>query len=173
MDDVHLYNTIALLKRSADTTTLSAIYEGESMLCMLQGEMAIDCIERDLDSLMTNGIDPSEITPLYDNLIMEKDRRKNMNFFVAGVKHHKFYEIAEELKEGEPVQLIPEPTNKYDKFAVKIEALGTMLGYVPAKLSEEVSKMLAVNETLSAEIISLSLELEPWYALKIEIKEED
>ena len=96
-----------------------------------------------------------------------------MNFYVAGVKHHKFYEIAEELKEGDSVQLIPEPTNKYDKFAVKIEALGTMLGYVPAMLSERLSKMLSTKGTLPAEITSLSLEKEPWYALRIEIKEEN
>lgn len=97
-----------------------------------------------------------------------------MNFYVAGVKHHKFYEIAEELKEGDSVQLIPEPTNKFDKYAVKIEALETMLGYVPKTLSEIVSKIIAdglfKEEFPSATITKLSLESDPWNALRIGIK---
>lgn len=97
-----------------------------------------------------------------------------MNFYAAGVKHHKFYEVAEELKEGDSVQLIPEPDNKYDKFAVKIEALKTMLGYVPKALSEIVSKVIADGlfngESPSATITKLSLESDPWNALKVEIK---
>lgn len=93
-----------------------------------------------------------------------------MNFYAAGVKHHKFYEVAEELKEGDSVQLIPEPDNKYDKFAVKIEALKTMLGYVPKALSEIVSRMVAQEDYSSATITKLSLESDPWNALKVEIK---
>ena len=97
-----------------------------------------------------------------------------MNFYVAGVKHHKFYEIAEELKEGDSVQLIPEPDNKYDKFAVKIEALKTMLGYVPANVSGIVSGAIANSlfngESLPATITKISLEAQPWNALKINIK---
>ena len=95
-----------------------------------------------------------------------------MNFYVAGVKHHKFYEIAGELKEGDSVQLIPEPDNKYDKFAVKIEALGTMLGYVPKIFSEEVSQMIAEGKSLSTTIVKLSPELDPWNALRIKLEED-
>ena len=94
-----------------------------------------------------------------------------MNFYVAGVKHHKFYEIAEELKEGDFVQLISEPINKYDKYAVKIEALETMLGYVPKALSELISKMIADEGSIPAIITKLSLESEPWNALRIGIGE--
>lgn len=97
-----------------------------------------------------------------------------MNFYVAGVKHHKFYEIAEDLKEGDSVQLIPEPNNKYDKFAVRIEALKTMLGYVPANVSEIVSNAIANSlfngESLPATVIEVSLEAQPWSALKLKVK---
>ena len=96
-----------------------------------------------------------------------------MNFYVAGVKHHKFYEIAEELKEGDSVQLISEPTNKFDKYAVRIEALETMLGYVPRKLSISVFAKIKSKVNLSAKIIKLQPELEPWITLKIEIEEEN
>jgi len=96
-----------------------------------------------------------------------------MNFYVAGVKHHRFYEIAENLKEGDFVQLIPEPDNKYDKFAIKVEALKTMLGYVPATLSESISKKFKEGKHLTAKITNIDLEKEPWYALRIKIEEEN
>jgi hypothetical protein len=97
-----------------------------------------------------------------------------MNFFVSGVKHHKFYENASGIKEGDHVLLTPEPTNPFDKFAVKVQtSSGIMLGYVPKTISERVSNILSTKETLSAEIAAISFEKEPWYALRINIKEVD
>jgi len=100
-----------------------------------------------------------------------------MNFYVAGVKHHQVYEICNEIKEGVTVELIPEPKNKYDKFAVKIlfndftlpDAY--MLGYVPATLSESISKKIKEGKHLTAKITNIDLEKEPWYALRIKIEE--
>lgn len=97
-----------------------------------------------------------------------------MNFFVAGVKHHKFYENASKIKEGDSVSLIPEPTNPFDKFAVKVQtSSGIMLGYVPKTISERVSKMLSMQKLSSAEITAISPEKEPWYTLRVRIKEDE
>jgi len=93
-------------------------------------------------------------------------------FYVAGVQFHKLYDVINLMKEEDPVQLVPEPSNKYDKFAVRVEALDTMFGYIPKSHSQMVSRLIAFGKTLSAKIIKLSPESEPWSALKIEIKEE-
>lgn len=75
MDNSHLDNTIKLLNRVAEIETTKAINEGESLLCCLQGEMAVYSVESEIDRLMQCGLDPSEINPLYDNLILERNRR--------------------------------------------------------------------------------------------------
>lgn len=42
---------------------------------MVNGEMAEYAIESDLDCLMEDGIDPSEVSDLYRNLKLEQERR--------------------------------------------------------------------------------------------------
>ena len=92
-------------------------------------------------------------------------------FYVAGVKFHKLYDVISKLKEGDDVQLIPEPTNKYDKYAIRIEALGTMIGYIPRTMAISVAAKIKFRTTLSAKILEINPELDPWTALRIEVKE--
>jgi hypothetical protein len=58
-------------------------------------------------------------------------------FYVAGVKHHKLGSIAETVKSGDPITLVPEPENEYDANAIRCEFAGTMVGYVPARLAKQ------------------------------------
>ncbi len=101
------------------------------------------------------------------------DEHFEINFYVAGVKFHKLYDIIERLKEGDDVQLILEPDNKYDKYAIRIEALDTMLGYIPRTLAIFVAAKIKSKIALSAKIIQISPESESWTALKIKVKEVD
>ena len=90
-------------------------------------------------------------------------------FYVAGVKFRKDWKKnLEILQEGETVDLIPEPENPYDKFAVKIKHCNVMLGYVPKIHSEQVSRLLP---NLKATIVELAPDFEPWKALKVRIEE--
>lgn len=75
MDDSHLINTIKMLQRYAKHKEEQYIKAGYMMLAGLQGEMAIDTVERDLDGLQENGLDPSEVCPIYADLTMEATRR--------------------------------------------------------------------------------------------------
>lgn len=100
-------------------------------------------------------------------------------FFVAGVQHHDLAQVVNELEVGDDLELIPEPTNKYDPNAIQIkDCLGTMLGYVPRKFSAEISAKLELTE-LVCTITELNKENKPWEMLKVkivplaEIKEED
>jgi|LGVF01.2.fsa_nt_gb hypothetical protein len=102
-----------------------------------------------------------------------------IEFHVAGVKFHKFRDVKDELKEGMNLELVPEPTNRFDKNAVKILHNGVMLGYVPMKdkknpgvlLSKDVSATLCEGSILNTTIIELNPDFEPWLALKVRIEE--
>lgn len=92
-------------------------------------------------------------------------------FYVAGVKFHQFHTVKDILEEGDRVDLIPEPSNKYDKFAMKIKHNNVMLGYVPKKFSEEVTNLMNSGAELEATITQLQPDFEPWTALMVEIRE--
>jgi len=95
-----------------------------------------------------------------------------IKFYVAGVKFYNLHKVSHKMNEGDSVQLVLEPTNKYDEFAVRVQLDDVMLGYIPKAFSEGVSKAIASGKTLSAKISYLRPELEPWNALNIEIEEE-
>lgn len=71
MPDKHLINAIRMLDRIAEMAQWKALSDGYALLGMLQGEMAIDSVENDLRRIEDYGIDPNEISPLYDDLCTE------------------------------------------------------------------------------------------------------
>ena len=93
-----------------------------------------------------------------------------MQFFIAGVQHHDMKKVIDKLKEGDILTLEQEPTNKYDSCAVKILSQdGTMLGYVPAKFSPEVTATIDLDEKVTCAIISLNRSARPWEQCEVEI----
>lgn len=52
---------------------------------------------------------------------------------VKGVQygHFKTMEKLIDLEEGQEVELVQEPTNRYDPYAIKILVKGKILGYIP------------------------------------------
>lgn len=84
----------------------------------------------------------------------------NMEFYIAGLKHYRYQDVANVLEVGTEVTLVPEPTNQYDPNAVMIMYDGVMLGYVPARSGEAqlVAKALSLEAELLAEISKLDLE---------------
>jgi hypothetical protein len=96
------------------------------------------------------------------------------SFYVAGVKFRKNWrETLKELEEGMALQLVPEPTNRFDPNAIQIHCDLGSLGYVPAKTGEanEVSGLLRQGKVLDVTLKELQPDFEPWKALLVEIKE--
>ena len=75
MTDYHLRNTIKMLEQYAKHMEAQAIQAGEEMLAGLHGEIATQMVEDDLDKLYSEGLDPADITPAYEKLVAEADRR--------------------------------------------------------------------------------------------------
>jgi hypothetical protein len=99
---------------------------------------------------------------------------KEFKFYIAGIRYHKFKTVCDELEEGMKVDLVPEPHNKFDKYAVAVKCKEVMLGYVPAKKgpAKEIFKLISAGIKLNASISSLNPDFEPWNALELEVKED-
>lgn len=105
----------------------------------------------------------------------EKLTMDNFEFYVAGVKFHRWRDCIDEIEEGETFSMEPEPENKYDPCAVKIlypsQKLNhpVMLGYVPSKISPQVSAFLATADAPVCEAIKVTPEQDTWKMLKVRI----
>ena len=96
-------------------------------------------------------------------------------FYVAGVKHHSIHKVIDKMKEGQSLDLTLEPTNPYDPHAVRIEYHTfegeVMIGYVPAKISEQVSQsILDPSNWTQCVIVELDVAASPWKQLKVKIE---
>lgn len=97
-------------------------------------------------------------------------------FMIAGVQHHRIKEVLSELSEGKVLALVTEPTNKFDPNAIRIEYVNldgssVMLGYVPKKISAEVSAKITVGRSLECVLIKLDKVAKPWEQAMVEIRE--
>ena len=99
-------------------------------------------------------------------------------FYVAGVQHHSIKDVMDELSDGLELHMIPEPTNQYDATAIQIvfESIeqngAVMLGYVPGKLSADVTKFLKKSIFPICEITMFTPEAKSWQQLKVKIFDE-
>ena len=94
-------------------------------------------------------------------------------FYIAGVQFHDMKKVISALEEGTELDLTPEPDNQYDPNAVRIEHKETMLGYVPRKLSSEVSAALEIETDLECIITKLTPTAKPWEQCKVRIQEKE
>ena len=99
-------------------------------------------------------------------------------FFIAGVQHHQMHKVLKNMEVNDRLQLVLEPTNKYDPNAVRIERVrvdgeDVMCGYVPKKFSSEVTAAFEVGIVLEYVIIELNKTAKPWEQCKVEIREVD
>ena len=93
---------------------------------------------------------------------MTKENKEitEVTFHVAGVRYHDFWKVWGDLKPGDFLSMVREPTNEYDKNAVRLEFhhndKNFMIGYVPAKLSPEVSELMTKYD-LSCQAIDIDV----------------
>ena len=109
---------------------------------------------------------------------MEKDTRKYNNlhkFYIAGVQHHQMHKVIKEMEVGNFLNLTPEPSNKFDSNAVRIEYStfneSIMCGYVPKKFSAEISAYHEMGGELQCIVTELDKNAKPWEQCMVEIRE--
>lgn len=88
-------------------------------------------------------------------------------FFIAGVQHHDLQKVIADIEVEDVLDLVPEPTNKFDPNAVRIEYMDTMLGYVPKRFSAEIAGALEIDEDLQCYITKLDEVAKPWEMIEV------
>ncbi len=90
---------------------------------------------------------------------------------VAGFQYHQGPSLlaAGLLAPGEPVNLVAEPENAYDPFAVRLEVAGKKIGYVPRAENHHLSRLLRGEARLAARTLEVSEGGPPWRQVRVEI----
>ncbi len=93
---------------------------------------------------MTDRIEVAEYRSPEDTL------QTPLRFRVAGEEH---YDGSEKVAIGDAVNLVREPQNAYDPYAIMLMSLdGQRVGYVPRQYSQVVARCLDAGVTLSAQV---------------------
>ena len=102
---------------------------------------------------------------------------KTRKFYVAGVKFHELKTVINKVKEDDTLVLVPEPDNNYDANAVKIlypgEDKDVMVGYVPQRISSEISGAIDAGLPITCHVVSITPSAKPWEQLMVEISEHE
>ena len=88
---------------------------------------------------------------------------------VAGFQFHEGKQLWDQLKVGDALVLVREPTNPYDARAVRVEWSGHMLGYVPRAENDAVARQLDRGNKLEARIVKLTKHRDPWKRIEFEV----
>jgi hypothetical protein len=88
-------------------------------------------------------------------------------FPVAGFSYYDGPAILDRLRPGDPVTLVREPGNPHDPRAIRIEALGHRVGYVPRSENQPLVRLLEQGAELRAHIVGVQTRGESWDALRI------
>lgn len=88
--------------------------------------------------------------------------------FVAGFRYHEGPDIMRELHVGDEVQLVAEPGNPYDPWAVRIEHRKTHIGYLPRTQNEAISRLLQQGVLVACGITAVQQNAVPWEAVRVQ-----
>lgn len=110
------------------------------------------------------------------DIVKDGEKKKEVEFFVAGLAHHSGYEKIKDLivEDDDTIILEPEPENPYDPYAIKVifptDEEMVMIGYVPmkGKVSEEVSGLMGLSAfSYDCEIVGHYPDVPKWKRLKL------
>ena len=94
---------------------------------------------------------------------------KTWSFNIAGVQYHDYKRVLNSIKVGDKLRMIPEPTNKYDPNAVQLHFGNIFLGFVPGKISSDISAFLEYAEEPTCLITNFNKAGKPWEMFTVSI----
>lgn len=101
-----------------------------------------------------------------------KDFRKIylLQSFVAGFQYYEGVPLLSGMKEGDLLELVREPGNKYDSCAIALHWQGKKIGFIPAAINEMLSYLLDAEAlSLFAVITHLEKNAQPWENVAIAV----
>ncbi|MBP2624014.1 HIRAN domain-containing protein [Streptococcus oricebi] len=101
--------------------------------------------------------------------------RHFLDFHISGFAYHDGLEVIEELKLGQPVQLVVEPDNPYDPKAVAIYYSEHKIGYVPNYKNQDLFTLLYFghDDIFDARIQSVQIDNHPERQFRVVVKVRD
>lgn len=97
-------------------------------------------------------------------------RRLLGRFVVAGFQYHDGLAVVRRLRPGQKLQLVPEPANRHDPYAVAIiTRRGHMLGYVPRTENRAIHRLLSQGEQIVCRITAVRPDAAPWQMVEVEV----
>lgn len=88
---------------------------------------------------------------------------------LAGFQYHEGKAVWSDMRVGDALALVREPSNTHDAKAVRVEWKGHMIGYVPRAENAAVARQLDQGNRLQARIVRLSRHRDPWKRVEFEI----
>lgn len=74
---------------------------------------------------------------------------------IAGLQHYRGNDLAEMIKEGDKLQLRPQPDNAYDENAIMVMWHNNKIGYVPASIARDVRRRIDAGIDVTASIVEI------------------
>jgi len=90
-------------------------------------------------------------------------------FSVAGFQYYQGREIVGDLEQNDELDLLIEPDNEQDQYAVEIFYQNKKLGYVPKTDNRHISRLLGSGVPLQCKVMSLNLEKHAWDVVMVEV----
>src|SRR5690606_14112813 len=89
--------------------------------------------------------------------------------YIRGLMHYDFKKIRDNLKEGDEVQLMREPTNMYDSFAIQVNIGRERLGYLAGDGRIVLATMMGAGGWLKAYVSQkdLTRSAQEWLAIEV------
>jgi hypothetical protein len=101
---------------------------------------------------------------------MTDEQKKKWEFYIAGAQYHQLDSVIERITEGDDLDLHPDPDNEYDANAMRIQLGKTMLGFVPGRMSAEVTEAYRRNNNeLGCVVLRVTPEAPPWNKLMVKV----
>jgi len=88
---------------------------------------------------------------------------------LAGFQFYQGDKLWNKLTPTDSVEMIREPSNKFDKNAIMINWQNQQLGYIPRSDNKPLVALMDQGKQLSAEIVTLSKSTNPWKRIKLAI----
>lgn len=90
-------------------------------------------------------------------------------FWIAGFQFHEGPQVIQRLRAGQSLRLVTEPDNPHDDHAVRIEAAGRHLGYVPRARNRHVFRLLQQGAPVRCVAAGVDPVAPPWQAVWIRL----
>lgn len=93
-----------------------------------------------------------------------------LQFFVAGFRFYEGMKLLDQMNEGDQLELVREPSNKYDDCAIALHWNNKKIGFIPRDENALLSRLIDAQALdFVAEITHLNKKVQPWENVNVAV----